>query len=111
MHRHEETETGKWPGTRSHSKEEFETLSMPAFVSVVLAAILLGFIAHEFFHILTIANVSSITIRFGSTGSPFSVCCLEANENSMEEIAYLLQLIITVGWIILNKSTYVKKGH
>ncbi len=110
MHHHEETER-KWSHKKSRAREEFETLNMQAFVSVVLAAILLGFIVHEFFHIFTIADVSSITIRFGSTVSPFGVCCLGENESAMEELAYLLQLITAIGWIILNKQAYVKKQN
>ena len=109
MHEHTEAE-GKWPSER-HQREKFETLNMQAFVSVILAAILLGFIVHEFFHIVTIESVSSVTIRFGSTSSPLSICCLEENESAMEELAYLLQLITTIGWIILNKQTYVEKGN
>ena len=111
MQEHDETE-GKWASEKKrHQREKFETLNMQAFISVILAAILLGFIVHEFFHIVTIESVSSVTIRFGSTSSPLSICCLEENESAMEELAYLLQLITTIGWIIINKQTYVQKGN
>ena len=107
MHTHEKT-GGNWPSKRG-AKEEFETLHMQTFVSVILAAILLGFIVHEIFHIIAIPDVSSVTIRFGSSISPFSICCLGENENPMEELAYLLQLITTLVWIVINKQAYVKK--
>ena len=108
MHEHNESK-GKWQSEKHHHMEKFETIDMQVFVSVVLSAILLGFIVHEFFHLLTIVNVSSFTIRFGSTSSPISVCCLDKNEIPMEELAYLLQLMATIGWIIINKQAYVKQ--
>ena len=85
-----------------------DEINITAFISVLLAGLLLGFIAHELFHFLTIANVSSITINFGNTKAALSTCCLSADENAMEEFAYTVQFIVTIGWVILNSGVFLR---
>ena len=87
-------------------KKEFEEFDIPAFVSVMLAGILLGFIAHELVHMLLISNLSSITIRFGQPIASASVCCLSPGESAYEELAYTVQFTVTLLWIILNNKIY-----
>ena len=87
-------------------KKEFEEFDMLAFVSVLLAGVLLGFIAHELVHMLLISNVSSITVRFGQPVASASVCSLSPGESAYEELAYTNQFIVTILWIILNNNIY-----
>jgi len=84
----------------------FEEFDMNAFVSVLLAAILIGFIVHELVHMLLISNVSSITLRFGQPVASVSICCLSPRESAYEELAYTIQFIVTLLWIIVNNNIY-----
>lgn len=69
--------------------------------NLVLGALLFGLIVHELFHVLTISQVSSITLRFGSLNF-IGVCCLKGTEQALENMAYLLQGLATIGWIIVG---------
>ncbi len=70
-------------------------------INIVLGALFLGVVAHELFHFAVISEVSSIIFRFGSPDI-VAVCCLSGTELAMENIAYLLQGIVTLGWIIIG---------
>ena len=89
-------------------KRNYDSIDIVAFVSVLFAAIFFGFLAHEVFHLLTIHEVSSLTIRFGAAPIPVSVCCLQSNEKAMEEIAYFIQFLVTIAWIAFNSRVYAK---
>lgn len=82
-----------------------------AFASVVFAGVLIGFIAHELFHVLTIKSVSSFTINFGSKNTIFTVCCLAPNEKPFEEAGYLVQFIATIVWILFNQPVFRKDKY
>ena len=88
------------------SKQEFEEINILAFTSVLFAAILLGFLAHELIHLILISDVSSITLYFGAQENLISVCCLTGSEQAYEELAYAVQAIVTVGWIIINSGVF-----
>ena len=90
-------------------KKEFEEFDIAAFVSVLFAGILFGFIAHEIVHMLLISNLSSITIRFGQPIASVSVCCLSPGESAYEELAYTIQFVVTIVWVILNNNIYRRK--
>ena len=66
-------------------------------VNVVLASLLVGWFAHELFHVLTMSSVSSISFHFGSNRIS-TVCCLQPLEETFEGVAYIIQAITTVGW-------------
>ena len=89
-------------------KESSEEINLPALISVMLAGILLGFIAHELFHILTIDSISSLTVYFGGGKNTVAICCLSEGESAMEEIAYFIQAVVTIGWIILNTRVFAR---
>ncbi len=87
-------------------ENRIETIDIPAFFSVVLAGILLGFVAHEFTHIMLLSELTSITIRFGGAGSPVSVCCLAQGQDALESFAYFVQFLVTLLWITMNNMVY-----
>lgn len=91
------------------SKQELEEINILALTSVLFAAILLGFLAHELTHIFLISNVSSITLYFGAQENLISVCCLSGTEQAYEELAYAIQAIVTVGWVIINSKVFIQK--
>lgn len=74
--------------------------------NLVFGGVALGIIAHELFHILTMSQVSTITYRFGTLLMPnqnfISVCCLIGMETAMENIAYLVQGLVTATWILVG---------
>ena len=74
-----------------------------------VAGVLLGFVAHELFHILTISSLSSFTVYFGGGKNAVSTCCLSEGESAMEEIAYFIQTVATIGWIIINSNVFLQK--
>lgn len=88
--------------------KRIQQIDIPAFASVMLAAIFLGFITHELFHLLVISNPSSLTIWFGKVSHSVTVCCLDPMESAFEEIAYLVQLIVTFVWVVINHKTYIR---
>ena len=74
-----------------------------AFVTLFLASMLAGILAHEGFHIITMDNPHSITIHFGSiAGKLVTICCLTENESSNEPIAYLIQSITVIIYFSLG---------
>ena len=89
----------------------FEGINLLAFTSVLLAAVMLGFIAHELVHLALISDISSIVITFGSSKSPLGICCLSEGELAMEELAYLAQFIVTLSWVAANHNLYVGKNR
>lgn len=91
------------------SKQELEEINILALTSVLFAAILLGFLAHELIHIILISNVSRITLYFGAQENLISVCCLSGTEQAYEELAYAVQAIVTVGWVIINSKGFIQK--
>ena len=92
----------------SVAKKEFQVINITAFVSVALAAVLLGFVAHEVFHLLAISEVSSLTVHFGDAKSALSTCCLSEGESALEEIAYFIQFVVTLGWIMANSRVFLE---
>lgn len=68
-------------------------------LNIILAGLLVGWIAHELVHILTMSSVSSITFYFGSKKFISTVCCLQPFEEAFEYIAYTIQAITTVVWV------------
>lgn len=84
-------------------------VNMQAFVSVVLAAVLLGFVAHETFHILTIQHPSKLTIHFGAGDFSVTTCCLVGNDDAMEGMAYALQFGAMIGWVWFNRKIFSPK--
>ena len=91
-------------------KNEFDEINLQGFVSVMLAALLLGFTAHEIVHVVLISNPSKITIHFGSEEFALTTCCLEKGEMAYEEIAYGIQFLTTIAWIIGNRHVFLKPG-
>ena len=77
---------------------------MQGFISVILAGILLGFVAHEAFHILTISQATRLTIYFGAEEFAVTTCCLAPDESPLEGAAYTIQILVTLGWIWLNRN-------
>ncbi len=88
---------------------EEQEIDIAAFASVMLAGMLLGFISHELVHLFLISNPTSITIWFGSSVNAITVCCLNEMENAFEEVAYFVQIVVTILWIIVNKNIYLKE--
>jgi len=93
------------------AKKKFQVIDIRAFASVMFAAILIGFVVHEFVHLFLISNPSSITLWFGQVQHSVTVCCLSPTEYAFEELAYLVQFIATVLWIAINWSVYVKRDY
>ncbi|VVB98896.1 Uncharacterised protein [uncultured archaeon] len=93
------------------NKQVNEAINIPSFFSVMFAGILLGFIAHELVHILLIPEVTSITIRFGGSTVPVSVCCLNEGQKPLEEIAFFVQFLLTIVWIVFNRNIYLHQGN
>ena len=89
-------------------KDRFHEIDIRAFTSVLFAALLLGFAAHEVFHILTISEPSKVTIHFGAGAFSATTCCLVGGDSAMEEVAYLLQFAVMIGWVWLNRSLIVR---
>jgi len=83
---------------------KFGRVNLMAFASVLFAGILLGFVAHEAFHVLTISEPSKLTIYFGANDFSASVCCLDGDANALEAFAYGLQFLTMLGWIYLNRK-------
>lgn len=89
----------------------FEGINLLAFTSVLLAAALLGFIAHELVHIILISDIHSITLNFGPAKNVIAICCLEEGEKAMEGLAYIVQFIVTLFWVAANHNLYVGKNR
>ncbi len=86
-------------------------IELQALVSVLFAAILVGFMVHELTHILLISEPSRLTVHFG-TGQPLAVttCCLQADEAANEEIAYASQFIAMAAWLLINRNLFMKNN-
>ncbi|HZX19983.1 MAG TPA: hypothetical protein VFF13_03140 [archaeon] len=89
--------------------KKFERINIAAFISVLLAAVLLGFIVHELVHVALIKKATTITLHFGESQNLISVCCLGPLESANEEIAYFIQFVVTIGWIIVNSNVFREK--
>lgn len=74
-------------------------------ITLVFGAVFVGAIAHELFHVIAIQNASAITFRWGSP-KLISVCCLSEQESAMENVAYFIQALVTLAWIVIGTKIY-----
>lgn len=85
---------------------ENSTFSYFTFVNVSLAGVLLSGLAHEFVHILLINHPVQLRVHFGDAKAVFSTCCLSPGETPYEGVAYAIQFLVLVAWIVLNRRTF-----
>ncbi len=91
------------------SKSEAEQggkISVPSFVNVAIAGVTLGGIFHEIVHVLLLNHPTQLRLHFGDTNAIFSTCCLLPGELANEEIAYAVQFLVTIAWVIYFENLY-----
>ena len=90
-------------------KRTYYSLDFVLLLNIFLAAIVLGAIAHEAFHFLTISNPSELTVYWGNPDFVISTCCLEGDEGTMEAISYGVQFLVMGLWVLMNFKFALKK--
>jgi hypothetical protein len=85
---------------------ENSTFSYFTFVNVSLAGVLMSGLAHEFVHVLLINHPVQLRVHFGDAKAVFSTCCLSPGESPYEGVAYVIQFLVLVVWIALNRHTF-----
>lgn len=84
-----------------------------ALFNVLLAAMLIGVIAHELVNVLLLAHPMKICLHMGELPTIVSICCLSKEEMaqwwlSSEIIPICMQFSIMLAWVYICKSLYVK---
>jgi hypothetical protein len=90
--------------------QEQGRISIPMFINVVISGIAVGGIIHEFVHVLLLQHATQLRLHFGDPTAIFSTCCLLPGELANEEIAYAVQFLITIGWIIYFEKFFYDKN-
>jgi hypothetical protein len=76
------------------------------FVCVALSGVLIGGVIHEFAHVILIQHPTQFRVHFGDSSTIFSTCCLGPGEYAYEEIAYAIQFVVSLGWILAFKNNF-----
>ncbi len=86
--------------------EQGGRISIPGFVNVAVAGVAVGGIMHEIVHVLLLNHPTQLRLHFGDPYAIFSTCCLLPGELANEEIAYAVQFLVTIGWVIYFELMY-----
>lgn len=84
------------------TQSPYAEVSVVKVFNILLAAIVIGAIAHELVHFALMSNPTSISIHFGEAEKLISICCLQEGEYAFEEIAYTIQFVATLLWIAVS---------
>lgn len=104
----------------AHSRQQSNVqkqlkLDVPIFLNILLAAIVVGGLAHEMIHTIFIPYAVKFTIDFSNPRELLYVCCFLPGEQPEFEIflSLFVQFVTMVTWIYLNKSKFIKvyKGN
>lgn len=74
------------------------------FVVLIISSFTVGIVIHEGFHIVTMENPTSLSLRFSPL--KLTVCCLEENEIANETQAYFIQLTVMLLWIFIGSAAW-----
>ncbi len=85
---------------------ENSKFSYRTFINVSLAGLLISGLAHEFVHVLLINHPVQLRFHFGDAKAIFSTCCLAPGEQPYEGIAYSVQFLVLVAWMLFNRHTF-----
>lgn len=77
-------------------------------LTLFLASMLAGLFVHEGFHLLTMKEVSSITLYIGEN-KLVSICCLTAGESANEGTAYILQAITVLIYFVFGYELFLER--
>lgn len=86
--------------------EQGGRISVSGFVNVAIAGVAVGGIMHEIVHVLLLNHATQLRLHFGDPYAIFSTCCLLPGELANEEIAYAVQFLVTIGWVIYFELLY-----
>ena len=86
--------------------EQGGKISVPSFVNVAISGVAVGGIIHEIVHILLLSHPTQLRLHFGDPYAIFSTCCLLPGELANEEIAYAVQFLVTIAWVIYFENLY-----
>lgn len=85
---------------------ENSKFSYRTFINVSLAALLISGLAHELVHALLINHPVQLRFHFGDSNAILSTCCLSPGEQPYEAVAYGIQFLVLVAWMVLNRHTF-----
>lgn len=86
--------------------EQGGRISVSGFVNVAISGVAVGGIMHEIVHVLLLSHATQLRLHFGDPYAIFSTCCLLPGELANEEIAYAVQFLVTIGWVIYFELLY-----
>ncbi|MDP2666447.1 MAG: hypothetical protein Q8P05_03035 [Candidatus Diapherotrites archaeon] len=90
-----------------HSGKDDLPFALRGFIAVALSGILVGGIGHEIVHLILLRHPTQFRVHFGDPTAILSTCCLLPGELPYEEIAYLIQFIITMAWIWYFRHLFI----
>ena len=94
-----------------NSKRQAEDgiINVTAFLNVAISSVAVGGIVHEIVHVFLLNHPTQLRLHFGDPTAIFSTCCLVAGELANEEIAYAVQFLVTIGWMIYFEKIFYSK--
>ncbi len=81
------------------------------FICVAFSGLMVGGIIHELVHVVLISHPTQFRVHFGDPSAILSTCCLLPGEYAYEEVAYLLQSLVTAGWILSFRNYFIRGRH
>lgn len=76
------------------------------FICVAFSGIMIGGVIHEFTHVMLISHPTQFRVHFGDSSAILSTCCLNPGEWDQEILAYLIQFVVTLGWILAFRELF-----
>lgn len=78
------------------------------FICVAFSGLMIGGIIHEFTHVVLISHPTQFRVHFGDSSSILSTCCLNPGEYDYELLAYGIQFLVMMGWILTFREYFMK---
>ena len=93
------------------SSQRHLRLDVPLFMNVLLAAIVVGGLAHEMIHTIFIPYTVKFTIDFSNPQELLYVCCFLPGEEPEFQIflSLFVQFVTMVAWLYLNRTKFIKE--